>query len=592
MDSFLMDLVKNEILDINSLKNLIEKYRTENKYPNLLNEIFEHNLIDKNNLIKYIAENIINKTYNIKILSKIYFISENEILEEISDQLHLPFLNLNNIDFDYSFAKKFSIEFLKAHQIMPIREDTMNFFVAFSDPLETNFEEKLRLIQNKYKLKQIQIIVSAKEQIGEHIKKIEFEQKVNKLTKNIIEKIENENIEQDSSAILDLINVILNTAIEHNSSDIHIEPTENNCLIRTRIDGKLQQIFKFQKNIFPPLSSRIKLLANMDIAEKRIPQDGRFSKNIILNKKNINYDFRVSSLPTVYGESIVIRVLDKNSNFLNLKNLGMRPLNNKKLINILEAPYGIILITGPTGSGKTTTLYGSLNHIKSTEEKIITIEDPIEYKINLVSQVQVNKKAGLDFSSTLKAVLRQDPDKIMIGEIRDSETLRIAVQSALTGHLVLSTLHTNDAVSAIIRMIDLGIESYLLGGAVVGVVAQRLVRKLCNNCKTELNYEESRVQEVIDSNKLSISFDDKMHKLYEPKGCSECSYTGFRGREIICEVLQINEEIESLITRNASKIQIYDKARENDFVNMLETGLFKVFNGITTLEEVLKVTKI
>ena len=588
MDTLIRDLLKKGYLDIELLKTLLEKSKNETRISSI-ELIYKNDLISKENLIKHIATEILNKNYEISIIIKIPFISKTEVLEEISEQLYIPFFDLNQLDFNYSLAKKFPLWFLKNNFVMPIREDNFNFFVAFSDPIAEDFDKKQKEVQKNYSGKQLQAVISSEEQIKEHIQKLEFENQLNRITKNILDKLANDTIERESSAIVDLINVILETSIKIKSSDIHIEPTESSCIVRSRIDGKLHQMFKFEKNIYPPLSSRIKLMGNMDIAEKRIPQDGRFSKEFFFNKSSVSYDFRVSTLPIVDGESIVIRILDKNGNLLDLKSIGMAQYNFKKLVKVLNSPHGIILVTGPTGSGKTTTLYGSLNQIKSVQEKIITIEDPIEYKINLVSQVQVNRKAGLDFHSTLKAVLRQDPDKIMIGEIRDRETLKIAVQSALTGHLVLSTLHTNDAVSSVSRMVDIGIESYLLGSAIVGIVAQRLVRKLCHHCKTEINKTETELNSIIIEKNLNIKIDEN-DKLFKGQGCSHCAYTGFAGREVICEVLLIDDELESLISRNASRQEIFKKAREKGFKTMIETGIMKALKGITTLDEVLKVT--
>jgi len=284
----------------------------------------------------------------------------------------------------------------------------------------------------------------------------------------------------------------LKTSIISGGSDIHIEPTETSCIVRSRIDGMLKEIFVFDRDIYPPLSSRIKLLANLDIAEKRKPQDGRFSATIMEK----HYDFRISTLPIMTGESIVLRILDKSKVMIKLEDLGMHPENYQKFRNAMSAPYGIIFVTGPTGSGKTTTLYAGMNAIKDVKKKMITVEDPVEYQMNLIQQVQVNSKANLTFATALRSILRQDPDIIMIGEVRDKETLKIAIEASLTGHLVFSTLHTNDAVSAITRIVDMGIEAYLISGALVAIQAQRLIRKVCPHCKVKTELPEDMLSEI------------------------------------------------------------------------------------------------
>jgi len=385
---------------------------------------------------------------------------------------------------------------------------------------------------------------------------------------------------QESSGILKLIEIILKTTILAGASDIHIEPTENNCVVRGRIDGMLNETFIFDKDIYPPLASRMKLLSNMDIAEKRKPQDGRFSATI-LGKE---FDFRISTLPILNGESIVIRILDKSKVMINIEDLGMHPNNYKKFSKAMKAPYGVIFVTGPTGSGKTTTLYAALNAIKNVATKIITVEDPVEYQLNLTQQVQVNQKAGLTFASALKSILRQDPDIIMIGEVRDSETLRIAVQAALTGHLVFSTLHTNDSVSAITRVMDMGIEPYLLSGSLVAIEAQRLVRKLCPYCKEKTTLPAAAFEDI-------KHYIPENYQFYKHHGCEKCAQTGYKGREMLSEILPISEKMSSMIAQSESKKAIHDQAVSEGFTDMFQDGVIRAANGITTLDEIIRVAK-
>ena len=443
----------------------------------------------------------------------------------------------------------------------------------------------------KYQLKNINTkIISSisgnpfiKKQISSYLFKIELKDSVKGLVKKIKDELNSINSieeQQEASSILLLIDVILKTCINSRASDVHIEPTEKNCSVRGRIDGKLSEVFIFDKAIYPPLASRLKLLANLDIAEKRKPQDGRFSTAVGPRE----YDFRISTLPILYGESIVMRVLDKEKALVKLEDAGMDSESYQKLIKGLQQPHGIILVTGPTGSGKTTTLYGALNELRNVEDKVITVEDPVEYRMNLIQQVQVNPKVGLSFADALRSILRQDPDKIMIGEIRDQETLEIAIKAALTGHMVISTLHTNDSISAIPRMVDMGIEHYLISGALVAIQAQRLIRKICVHCKTEAVIPPSALEEIA----ANIP---KNSKFYTGKGCRECNESGYMGREMICEVLTITDKIRSLIAKGASIDALRTQAVEDGFVGILENGVNKAIDGITSMEEILKVAK-
>ncbi|HHD80518.1 MAG TPA: type II/IV secretion system protein, partial [Campylobacterales bacterium] len=386
---------------------------------------------------------------------------------------------------------------------------------------------------------------------------------------------------KESPAVLKLIETVLKTAIDSKASDIHIEATEHNCIVRYRVDGMLQEYFKLEKIIFGPLASRTKLLSNLDIAEKRKPQDGRFTQ--IVNGSV--YDFRVSTLPTLFGESIVMRILDKSKALVKLEDAGMNAEAYKKFTKGIKSPYGIMLVTGPTGSGKTTTLYGALNAIIDVKDKIITVEDPVEYQMSGIQQVQVSANTGLTFAAALRSILRQDPDKIMIGEIRDQETLRIAIEAALTGHLVLSTLHTNDAISAINRMQDMGIEDYLLAGAVIGIQGQRLVRKICDVCKEE----EKQVNP--ESLKELAKYLPANPKFYKGKGCAVCNNSGYTGREMISEVLLISEELSTMIANGASKEKMREQAFKEGFVTMLQDGVNKALAGKTSIEEVLRVAR-
>ena len=377
-----------------------------------------------------------------------------------------------------------------------------------------------------------------------------------------------------------LIETILKTAISSRASDIHIESSEKNCIVRCRIDGMLAEIFVFDKDIYPPLVSRLKMLSNLDIAEHRKPQDGRFSVQVL----GRDYDFRISTLPVIHGESVVMRILDKTKAIIKLSELGMLEDNLAKFSRLTRTPYGMILVTGPTGSGKTTTLYAALNDIKSVEKKMITVEDPVEYQMDMIQQVHVNEKAGLTFASSLRSILRQDPDIVMIGEIRDQETLRIAIQAALTGHLVFSTLHTNDAISAVARVVEMGIEPYLVSGSLIGVEAQRLVRKLCPHCKQKITLTPMQLDHIIHLIPDDFTF-------YAPVGCEKCSQTGYLGREMISEILPISDKISSLIAKNATKEELTSTALAEGFKDFFTDGIRRAAMGITSIPEVYRVAK-
>jgi len=387
--------------------------------------------------------------------------------------------------------------------------------------------------------------------------------------------------EAEEGPIVRAANIIIQRAIDERASDIHVEPQIRNVRIRYRIDGVLHEVLTLPKYIQAPLISRYKIMAEMNIAEKRLPQDGR----IPVSYQKKDYDLRVSSIPTPLGEKIVMRILDKTSVLIGLNKLGFTPETQARLEELVIQPQGMVLSTGPTGSGKTTTQYSILHKLNSVEKNILTIEDPIEYQLPGISQVQVNRKAGLTFASALRSFLRQDPDIIMVGEMRDLETAEIAIEAALTGHLVLSTLHTNDAPSAVIRMIDMGVEPYLISATVTGVLAQRLARRVCQKCK------EPREIRAADLRAFGFHVEDpdQMVTIWEGTGCEECRYRGYKGRIGIFELMVVNAEIAELIVRRAPLSDIKEAAKANGMKELREDGLIKVLEGITTPDEVRRV---
>ncbi len=502
-----------------------------------------------------------------------------EFLKYFAQNFKFEYSSLDEGSIDYNLARKIPSSQLKRLGALPLKEDKVNVYVAFRDLFDVEIQEQIANIFNRKILK---VVVCDTAKLDKVLSKMELNESVSSLIAQIRQEISRANTDDggESSGVLRLIETILKTAISSRASDIHIESSEKNCIVRCRIDGMLAEIFVFDKDIYPPLVSRLKMLSNLDIAEHRKPQDGRFSVQVL----GRDYDFRISTLPVIHGESVVMRILDKSKAIIKLSELGMLEDNLAKFSRLTRTPYGVLLVTGPTGSGKTTTLYAALNDIKSVETKMITVEDPVEYQMDMIQQVNVNVKAGLTFASSLRSILRQDPDVIMIGEIRDHETLRIAIQAALTGHLVFSTLHTNDAISAVARVVEMGIEPYLVSGALIGVEAQRLVRKLCPHCKQKITLPPTQLDGIIHLIPDDFAF-------YAPVGCDKCSQTGYLGREMISEVLPISDKISSLIAKNATKEELKSTALAEGFKDFFTDGIRRAAMGITSIQEVYRVAK-
>ncbi|MFH1683817.1 MAG: ATPase, T2SS/T4P/T4SS family [Candidatus Margulisiibacteriota bacterium] len=385
----------------------------------------------------------------------------------------------------------------------------------------------------------------------------------------------------EDAPIVKLVNLLILRAANERASDIHIEPTETEVRVRYRVDGLMHDVSKAPALLHSSIITRIKVLARMDIAESRIPQDGRFE----LKTEEKDIDIRVSSYPTIYGECIVMRLLDKSSVMYGLRDLGFSEENLKKFEEVIKRPYGIVLVTGPTGSGKTTTLYATLSQIMNPQTNFMTVEDPVEYELAGVRQSQINPKAGLEFANALRSILRQDPDVILVGEIRDLETARVAIQAAMTGHVVFSTLHTNDAAGTLTRLLDMGIEPFLASSSVAAAIAQRLIRTICPRCKVAFTPQKEILQKIgLDP--------DKGHKFYQGKGCKSCKNSGYKGRTGIFEILVVNKEIRELIIKKTSSDEIKQAAIAAGMKTLREDGMQKVAEGITTLDEVLRVTQL
>jgi general secretion pathway protein E len=500
-----------------------------------------------------------------------------------------PELPMESINID--FTQKVSIQYLKKHKIVPLIT-LQDAAIAINDP--TNFQpvdDLRRLLQSP----DLPVVLSSQDAIMAAINmaydmsrasaKDYFEEMNDTSTDDLISKIDEtaDLLDETSDApIIKLVNLLVAGAIKDRASDIHVEPYSGNLKIRYRIDGILYDILNLPHRIQSPLVSRIKIMAKLNIAEKRLPQDGRIEIKIA----DRLVDIRVSVIPTAFGERVVLRLLDKTANVLMLSDLGMQDQRIKMLNRLIKSPYGIILVTGPTGSGKTTTLYAALSTINHPEINIITIEDPIEYQMDGVGQIQVNPKIDLTFAAGLRSIVRQDPDVILIGEIRDRETAEIAIQSSLTGHLVFSTLHTNDAASAVTRLIDMGIEPFLVTSSIIAIIAQRLVRMLCPHCKEVYVPDEESLSNLgLDRSVL------QNNTFYRKKGCNLCIQTGFRGRTAIFEIMIVDDEIKRLILKTSDANQINELALKRGMITLQKDGIDKVLAGITTTEEVLRVTR-
>lgn len=508
------------------------------------------------------------------------YITQKQMSLLLSKQLDIAFIDLYGEKISFETLANYPYALLENAQAIPFKEDEEYIYIATSDPL--NYVA-LEALERSIATKPISLRLALEDDIKRIFLRLDIIKKTRSIVAEVKREIHTEGLKNESeeSAIMRLISLAIKDAIVRNGSDIHIEPSANDMSIRVRVDGVLHESFVFDLEIYNALVSRIKILGHLDISEKRKAQDGRFSKVI----DGGNYDFRLSTTPTLFGESVVMRILDQQKILLKLDDLGFMDENLEVFSRVIHSPYGVLLITGPTGSGKTTTLYAALNEIKSIENKVLTIEDPIEYQLPLVQQVQVNEKVGFSFLSALKSFLRQDPDIIMVGEIRDEETLAAAAQASLTGHLVLSTLHTNNAPSAISRMSQMGLENYLIADSVLGIVAQRLVRKICPHCKQEIKPHK----ELLDKVSAHIS---PTSLFYKGKGCSQCDFSGYRGRVMISEILMITEKLSKLIASGSTNFEISHYAQEHEnFKPMFFDGLKKATMGITTLDDVLRVVK-
>ena len=515
-------------------------------------------------------------------------VSENDILSVLELQLGIKKVNLDSIDIDENAIRSVSESIARKHNILPIKIEGNDIYIAMSDPFNLMAVEDVKVVTGL----NVKKVLEKKDSISKAIKNFYTKQYAEKVAQDLVQK-EKENTKKKqeekqvselekataNAPVVKLVDTIIQNSIRMGASDVHVEPFENEVRVRARVDGSLQNMLSIPKESQNTLITRIKILANLNIAEKRIPQDGRILTNI--DGKAV--DLRVSILPTVNGEKVVIRILSKDSSLMNKESLGMRKDDMKKLEQILQNPFGIILVTGPTGSGKSTTLYAVLNELNTIDKNIITVEDPVEFMVDGINQVNVNAKAGLTFASGLRSILRQDPDTIMVGEIRDTETAQIAIRSAITGHLVLSTLHTSDAPSSVLRLEDMGVQRYLIANAIKGVIAQRLVRKICPNCGQ--TYEATPYEKEI----LNIDVNEEVI-LRRGKGCAYCNNTGYVGRMGIYEIMEVTKEHRDAILENKSADILKEISIKHGMRTLGQSFRSLVLEGNTTVEEMLNIT--
>ncbi|MCA1712622.1 MAG: Flp pilus assembly complex ATPase component TadA [Actinobacteria bacterium] len=519
-----------------------------------------------------------------RVLVDMGMLSESQLVAALATQIGLKFVDLTDYPVDGSAVSRVPDMVCRRHNALPIGYEDGRLVVAMADPANVFAVDDIRSMTRM----EVKPVVATKADVIAAINRYHRgEAELDDLTMAMEGNAE---VDDDLSSVKEIVedapivkfvNLLITQAIQDRASDIHIEPTERDLRVRFRIDGVLHEIMRSPKTIQSGVISRLKIMADINIAERRIPQDGRMSINA--NGKKI--DLRVATLPTVWGEKVVMRILDNSTAMLKLSDLGFLDENYEVYSQSFTKPYGMILVTGPTGSGKSTTLYATLNIVSRPEVNVITVEDPVEYRLPGINQVQTNAKAGLTFAAALRSILRSDPDIVLLGEIRDHETAQIAIEAALTGHLVLSTLHTNDAPSAITRLTEMGIEPFLVGSALDCVLAQRLARKLCGKCKEA--YVPTR--EMLVEMRFPWSPDEPPPTLYRPVGCSACSKTGYKGRLALHEVMAVSEDIERLAVSHASAMEIGNVAREQGMITLRHDGLAKVKAGHTSIEEIFRV---
>jgi len=532
-------------------------------------------------------------------LIKLGFVAEEDITECLSQQFGVPSINLNHFEIDPSVIKLIPADVARKYNILPVNKTGATITIAMADPTNVFAMDDIKFMTGYNVEPVVASEIGIKAAIDNYygstssleLKKVmEDLQSSESADLEVLDEEEELDVASlaeasEEAPVVKLVNLILTDAIKRGASDIHIEPYEKEYRVRFRIDGILYEIMNPPLKLRDAMTSRVKILAKLDISEKRLPQDGRIKLKMRLNDKNKELDFRVSVLPTLFGEKIVLRLLDKDNLMLDLTKLGFERESLDLFEEAIFKPWGMVLVTGPTGSGKTNTLYSALSKVNSPEVNIMTAEDPVEFNLPGINQVQMKEQIGLNFAATLRSFLRQDPNIVLVGEIRDFETAEIAIKAALTGHLVLSTLHTNDAPSTINRLMNMGIEPFLVATSVHLIAAQRLVRRVCGNCKEEVDMAPGAL--------VNLGYKDEevgTFKVFKGRGCDKCNNTGYKGRVGLIEVMAINDEIREMILSGASAIEIRRKAIESGMITLRRSGLTKIMAGVTTIEEVVRET--
>jgi len=518
-----------------------------------------------------------------RVLVEMGLLTDSQLVGALAARIGMRFVDLSDVAVDGAAVAAVPASICRRYGVLPIGFEDGKLVVAMADPGNVFAIDDIRSLSGL----DVRPVVATKADVTAAIDRLHRgDDELDELTMSIdAGELEDDlahakEIVEDAP-IVKFVNLLITQAIHDRASDIHIEPTEHDMRVRFRIDGVLHEVMRSPKGIQAGVVSRLKIMSDIDIAERRVPQDGRMS----VNTSGKKIDLRVATLPTVWGEKIVMRLLDNSTAMLDLTDLGFSAGNYRRYAESFTKPYGMMLVTGPTGSGKSTTLYATLNIVSTPEKNVITVEDPVEYRLPGINQVQTNAKAGLTFASALRSILRSDPDVVLIGEIRDHETAQIAIEAALTGHLVLSTLHTNDSPSAVTRLIEMGIEPFLVGSAIDCVLAQRLARRLCSKCKEIYVPTEETLVHV----RFPWTPAEPVPELYRPGGCSACSKTGYKGRLALHEVMVVSEQIERLSVERASADVIGRAAREEGMVTLRADGMEKVRQGVTALEEVLRI---
>ncbi len=510
-------------------------------------------------------------------------LTESQLVKALAEQIGLPFIDLSEVMIDAAVIARIPGAMCREHHVLPVSLEDGRLILAMSDPGNVVAKDDIRTRTGL----DVRVVVATRADIEAAIVRFyRADSDLDDLTTAIDVEQEDDALTGvrevvDDAPIVKFVNLLITQGIQDAASDIHLEPNEHDLLVRFRIDGVLHEMMHSPRAIHSGVVSRLKIMAEMNIAERRVPQDGRLS----VNAHGKKVDLRIATLPTVWGEKVVMRILDNSTAQLDLAKLGFSQRNYDRFAESFHKPYGMILVTGPTGSGKSTTLYSALNQISRPEVNIITVEDPVEYRLSGINQVQVNPKAGLHFASALKSILRSDPDVVLIGEIRDYETAQIAIEAALTGHLVLTTLHTNDAPSSVTRLTEMGVEPFLVGSALDCVLAQRLARRLCMNCREE--YKPT--PETLDAARFPWDPNGPVPLLYRAVGCVKCANTGYKGRIALHEVMQVSENIERLTVERATNAEVTSAAKAEGMLELRLDGMEKALAGLTSLDEVLRV---